>query len=1061
MKPILRPIALAAFTLLASLSGGASAQDLRRPYIVQLQDQPAASYTGGIAGLPATQPAPGTRFQLSARHVQDYLRYLDARKASVLASIGGAPVIANYEVVINGFAAMLTDADVLALRANAAVIDVQADQARHVDTISTPRFLGLSASGGLWSQLAGGAAVKGEDMVIGVIDTGIWPENPAFADRVDGQGAPTFDPAGTLAYTGIPAGFAGSCQAGEGFDPARHCNNKLIGAKFYTVGLVASGVLRNWSEFLSPRDSNVGSDGLSSGHGGHGDHTASTAAGNANNAVTLAGVPMGLASGMAPRARVAAYKICWTYDDPQASDGSGAQNSCFTSDSVLAIDDAVKDGVNVINYSIGGVTNNVSDIVEQAFYRAALAGVFVAASGGNSGPAAQVAHLSPWITTVAASTHDRSLQADVTLGSGVKYTGASLNTVALGTTPLAQAENAGLGNGASELCYSDAAAAAAVGQVKLDPAKVQGKIVICTRGFNARVDKSLAVLQAGGVGMVLVDNDQGLIAEIHAVPTVHVSSADGNAIKLYAAGTGAGARAAITPFYAGAKPAPFMAGFSSRGPNGADANVLKPDLTAPGVDLIASVTPALTPAQHGAVASGALRPAGAFDTYSGTSMSSPHVAGVALLLRQAHPDWSPAAVKSALMTSAYDTLDDGLPGPQNGRLPWSQGAGHITPNKAVDPGLVYDAGIADYVAYQCKLNRQLMSVVDCATYGTLDETYNLNLPSITVGAYLAPMSVRRSVTNVGAGDATYRASVALPGFTAVVSPPSLTLAAGASASFTLALTRTSAVQDAWNYGSLSWTSDDGSHVVHSPVQVRASRAIIAPDALTSDKLAGAKLFSVKTAFSGRMTALRGGLKAVTMGAPVTLQPAALSEDQVETPCAAGLDTASVKAYPMTIPANTVVARFALRQADTSDAGDDNDLFVRTPGGSWLVSGNAGSNESVEIASPAAGTYMVCVNAYASRNAAMTHQLSSWIVTTADAGGHFTVAMPSKAVAGNNVSIGMGWSGLGDQQRYLGAAQLLDPSGEVQATTSLRIETGVAAIAAADGAHALPKGRPQN
>ena len=1060
MKTILRPTAFAAMTLLATLSVGARAQEVRRPYIVQLQDQPAAAYTGGIGGLPATLAPPGARFQAGAPNVQNYLGYLGKRKAAVLATIGGAPVFATYGVVLNGFAAMLTDADVLALKANSAVAAVEPDQLRHAATISTPRFLGLSAPGGLWSQMVGGALLKGEDMVIGVIDLGIWPENPAFADRVDKQGAPTFDTAATLAYVGIPATFTGGCVAGEGFDPARHCNNKLIGAKYFNSGFISSGRVRNWTEFVSPRDSNVGSDGVTSGHGGHGDHTASIAAGNANNAVTLGGVAMGPASGMAPRARVAAYKVCWTYDDAGATDGTGADNACFATDLVAGIEEAVKDGVNVINYSISGGTGNTSDAVEQAFYNATQAGVFVAAAAGNEGPGQQVNHPSPWLSTAAAASHDRSLQADLWLPNGAKYTGASINTVALDNTPLIRAEDAGLPGGPATLCYSDAGAAAAAGYVKLDPAKVAGKVVICTRGLNARVDKSLAVLQAGGAGMVLVDNNAGLVADVHAVPTVHVSAADGRDIKLYAVNAGAGAAiSSLSPFYIGVKPAPFIANFSSRGPNGADINVLKPDLAAPGVDVIASVTPALSVAQHAGVAAGTLLPGAAYASYDGTSMATPHVAGLALLLKQAHPGWSPSAIKSALMTTATDTLDDGLPGMQNGKLPWSQGAGHVNPNRAVDPGLVYDAGKADYTAYQCKMNRPLATAADCLSYGMLDDTFNLNLPSITVGNYLSPMTVRRTVTNVGAGTASYSASAAVPGFAVAVTPPALTLAAGASASFTLSLTRTSAVQDAWNYGSLVWT--DGSHVVRSPVQVRATKSISALELLDSDKVAGSKIFSIKAGFAGRVGALKGGLKEVTMGAPVTLAPGILADADLIAQCTSGTPQASVKAYPVTIPANTVAARFALRQVDTSDGDDDNDLYVFMPNGQILVSGNAGSNEAVQLNSPAAGNYIVCVNAYGSINATMTHQLSSWVVTPADVGGNFIVSMPAKVAAGLNASVGMSWSGLGLDKRYLGAAQFLDLAGTPQAATALLIETGAAAVPAAAAARATPKKQPQN
>jgi hypothetical protein len=1045
-----RPIALAVALMLAGVAATASAQEVRRPYIVQLQAEPAATYKGDISGLAATQPAPGTAFDYHSAPVRDYVQYLGAKKSEVLATIANAPVLADYDVVLNGFSVLLTDAEVMTLKNNAAVADIQADAARSYDTVTTAAFLGLAKSGGLWSQYAGGSLVKGEDMVVGIVDGGIWPENKAFADRVDADGKPTFDANGTLAYTSAPVTFKGSCVSGQGFDPAKHCNNKLVGAQYFNAGFIASGRTLNWSDYISPRDSNIGSNGVSTGHGGHGDHTASTAAGNANNPVTMGGAFMGLASGMAPRARVSSYKVCWTYDNMAEPDGTNATNSCYNTDSISAIDMAVKDGVNVINYSISGSQTASSDPVELAFYRASLAGVFVAASAGNSGPANAVAHISPWLTTVAASTHDRFYVADVTLGNNAKYTGASTNSNALPNAPMIRAEDAGLGGGNASLCYSSGPA---TGQVLLDPAKVAGKIVVCTRGTNARTDKSLAVLNAGGIGMVLADNGAGLVSEVHSVPAVHVNQADGNAIKAYVVAQAAAARASIGTFYNQPKPAPLMASFSSRGPNMGDANILKPDLTAPGVDVIAHVTPALTAAEHNGVAAGTFVPPGEFASYQGTSMSSPHVAGVALLLRQAHPTWSPAAIKSALMTTGFSTLNDGVAGASNGLLPWSQGAGHIDPNKATDPGLVYDAGKADYVQYNCKVNRAIVSPAsDCTTFGILDETYNLNLPSITVASVPGTVTVRRSVTNVGATTATYTATGSVPGFTTVVSPSTLTLAPGATGSFTVRLAGTTAPVNVWQFGSLTWA--DGNHTVKIPMSARAGLPITAPGEIGNDKVTGSKLFTVKTTYSGTLTARKGGLKEASLGDSVTLAAQPLTSATLKTACAAGTSTAGVRVYPITIPANTTVARFALFQAD-SNAGDDHDLGLLAPDGTWTYSGADGTNEAVQVTSPAAGTYKVCVDAYGSDVAAMRHRLNSWVVTTGDAGGKMVVAVPGKVTAGMNTTIGFSWSGLDNNKRYLGAAQFVDMSNVVRATTVLRVETGTAGIPAAQAERTSP------
>lgn len=1021
------------FSLIQPFAFCAMAEE-RRTYIVTLADEPAASYSGNIQGLAATKPLPGKRFNFQSLNVQVYINHLKNQRQDVLDLVSGAPVVATYNTVLNGFAASLTDAEVTTLNASKLVKDIQVDEVRHLDTISTSEFLGLSAPGGLWSQSVPVGLNKGENVVIGIIDGGIWPENPAFADRVIAN-KPTHNPAGNLAYS-APSGWNGSCVNAPGFNAAKHCNNKLIGAQFFNAGFKATGETLHWTDFAdSPRDSLAGT----TGHGGHGTHVASTAGGNENNPVVIGTSAFGGASGMAPRARVSMYKVCWTYVDPEADDGTGSNNSCWSSDSVSAIEKAIQDGVNVINYSISGSQTSVSDPVEQAFLKASMAGVFVAASAGNSGPANTVAHVSPWLTTVAASTHDRSLKANVTLGDGTQYSGASFNATPMSATLIvsAAAKSATATTSDANLCFLNSN-----GLPALDPAKVAGKIVICTRGTNARVEKSAAVLAAGGVGMILVDTGPGLVAEEHSVPTVHVTAVDGAAIKAYVAATQGTGTGQIGVFYRATKPAPIIAGFSSRGPNMGDGNLLKPDLTAPGVDVIAGVTADLTPDQHAAIVDGRLVPPAEFASYQGTSMSSPHVAGLAALLRQAHPDWSPAAIKSALMTTAFSTLNDGLAGLQNGLLPWAQGSGHVAPNKAIDPGLVYDANAVDWIRYLCKVNRAAVAnqaiCVDPAI-GTLDETYNLNLPSITVGAVTGTITVVRKVTNVSGYLSTYTPEVVVPaGFNVVVAPSVLTLAAGETKAFTVKVSAVSAPEMVWSYGSLTWS--DGTHSVKSPLTLRTGKAILSPALITGNTVSGTRLVTVNTNFAGRMTADKGGLVNVTLSGVASLQPDSLSSTQLKAACTAGVDTASVKIHKFTIPAGALVARFALRSEDVSDMSDDNDLGLLAPDGSFVYSGNAGSVEQVQLLNPAAGEYKACVVAYGG-GAVMTHKLSSWIVDPANpATGRFTVMLPSQVYVGGTATVGLSWSGLPSGGRYLGAVAFKDLAGIRQATTVVQVQT---------------------
>ncbi len=1025
----LRPVSLAVLALLSSVAMSASADDVRRSYIVQLADKPVASYTGGVAGLPATKPAAGQQLNVSAGDVQAYVAYLDQKQNTVLSSVTAAQVTHKYKVVFNGFAALMTDAEVKALKGNPAVANITADEERKLDTNFTPTFLGIDKKDGtgLWSKSADGKA--GEGVIIGIVDGGIWPENKAFADRVDGDGNPTFDASGELAFGAAPSGWAGACETGEGFT-ASHCNNKLIGARYFNSTFKLSGRTQHWSDFTSPRDSVDGP----SGHGGHGTHTASTAGGNSNVDVTMNGIAMGKASGMAPRARIAAYKVCWTFIDPTNPDGSGTRNSCYSSDSVAAIDQAVMDGVNVINFSISGSQTSVADAVELAFFGAADANVFVAASAGNAGPANTVAHLSPWITTVGASTHNRLNGATATTGAGASYIGASLNTTALPLTAAISARDAGVvpyatlspaDQLARRLCYTaaDRTAFGGTALAALDASLVNGKVVLCERGNSARVDKSRAVAEAGGSGMVLIDTGTALVAETHAVPTVHLSLTDGTALRTYVQ-TSPNATVSIGTWSAqvGATPAPVMASFSSRGPNRGYTSILKPDLTAPGVDIIAGVTPIKTEAERNAIANGSEVPGAAWAAYQGTSMSSPHVAGLAAVLMQQHPTWSPAAIKSSLMTTAAATFNDGQPGAANGRLPWAQGAGHVVPNKATDPGLVYDAGTVDYVRYMCGVGG-ILTAPTCSLYGSI-AAHNLNLPSLTVGSVLGKVTMTRTVTNVSGEPQTFNATATLPGFTVAVSPATLNLAPGAKGTFNVTLTRSTAPMNEYAFGALEWRAGS-KYVVRSPLTARP-QAFTAPASLHSEQVTGNHLFTVGTGFSGKLSAVSGGLKPATLAEQTVGRTLAADGGVLE--CKNG-GAAGVTATSVTVPANTMVARFSLRDIDTSGfkdgKSDDLDLIVFNSAGVQVgYSGNATSNEMVTLTAPAAGTYRVCVAGYAPNGGSAAYTLASWVVAKGETGGGLKVSVPGSVFVGGTSSATASWSGLTAGQRYLGAVDFL-------------------------------------
>ena len=955
-------------------------------YIVQMADPPVVAYAGGVRGYKATKPAVGRKINPLATDVVRYASLLKSRHGRALGAVGGKKLY-DYVYSFNGFAAKLTSTQAAKLARRAGIVAVTPDQLHEADTSSTPSFLGLDAPGGLWSML-GGPGKAGEGIIIGVVDTGIWPESLSFSDRVDASGAPSSSPTAKRVFQQIP-GWHGKCVPGEAF-VATKCNQKLIGARYFNAawgGNAGIDAQRPW-EFNSARDYN-----------GHGTHTSSTAGGNRGVAATGPAAVFGKISGMAPRARVAMYKALWSLED-------GSQASGYTSDLVAATDRAVADGVDVINYSISGTQTNFRDPVQIAFLYAASAGVFVATSAGNSGPTTStVAHPSPWVTTVAAGTHNRDGQGSVTLGNGVTYAGASVAT-AVGPAPLIDAEAAGLAGAdatAVRLCY---AAVDNGGTAVLDPAKVAGKIVVCDRGITARVNKSLAVQQAGGIGMILVNTSvSSLNADFHFVPTVHLQDTDRAAVKAYAATAGATATINASTIVYDA-PAPFTASFSSRGPLRASGDLLKPDLIAPGQDILAAVAP---PGNAGR----------SFNLYSGTSMSSPHVAGLAALLKDLHPGWSPMMIKSALMTSAYDILD----GPNTHPLViFRQGAGHVQPNKAADPGLIFNSGWSDWLGFLC--GTQLpTSFCTGAGIPVLDPS-DFNSPSIAIAELAGSQTVNRTVINVGSTPATYTASVAgLAGITVVVDPATITLNPGQSATFHVTFTTAGASLNAYVGGYLTWA--DGTHIVRSPVVIRPV-ALAAPAQVsgTGDPIS----YPVGFGYDGPFTATARGLVPAT-----TFDGSVMTDPDGNFAPVVGPDAVS---YDVVVPADSTYARFSLFDAHVAPAGDL-DLYVYR--GATLVgsSGGGTSAEEVSLLNPAAGTYTVWVHGFATGNPS-TFTLFTWVLGIADAG-NMTVTAPAAAVLGQTDTITLAFSGLAAATKYLGSVAYGGAAG-MPSPTIVRVDT---------------------
>jgi hypothetical protein len=969
--------AVSAVGFVASPSVGAGSGNPKAPvdvsmtnskalYVVQMVDPPVVAYDGSIAGLPATKPSRGDKINPNSAKVKKYAAYLDASHADVLAKVGGKKIY-DYRYSFNGFAAEISDADAVKLRGMSNVLSVTKNELLSLDTSDTPEFLGLSAEGGLWEQLGGPETAKkqggaGEGVIIGVIDSGIWPESPSFSDRDDD---------GKLAYQQIP-GWHGKCTPGEAFDGSM-CNQKLIGAQYFNAGYGGNaGVDASFAdayEFNSPRDAD-----------GHGTHTASTAGGNygVDTGVSVAGVELGAISGMAPRARLAAYKACWGIDP----DGG-----CPTVDTVAAIDQAVADGVDVINYSISGSQNDYLNPVEVAFLYAADAGIFVATSAGNDGPGAETLnHPSPWLTTVAASTHNRVSLGSGELGDGTPLTGASVADSGVSAELVASTAVGRVGADEEEvaLCYPGT----------LDRALVEGKIVACDRGVIARVDKSVAVAEAGGVGMFLMNRTatETLNADNHSVPTLHVDDVTRTTILDYIAAAGPQATATINPAEVRFDGDPEMAAFSSRGPVfGGVEDVLKPDITAPGVDVLAAVSPY----SHD----------GQYDFLSGTSMSSPHMAGIGALMVDAHPDWSPMMIKSALMTSAYQAVtDDGAQADA-----FDFGAGHVQPNSAVEPGLVYEAGWNDWLGFLCGTGQ--LQAAYCPSI-QIDPS-DLNQASIAIGSLAGSQTVTRTVTNVGAA-AEYAVEVEAPAGLAVeVSPSTINLGTGQSATYEVTLTTLDgATIGEYTEGAITWK--DGTHTVRSPIVARPV-ALAAPAEVTS---AGALLtYEVGFGMSGDFEADPAGLVAAQeIEGTVVDDPA----NDINTALTNGV---GITLHQVAIPAGSTMARFSLFDAET-DGSHDLDLYVFDADGEFVAgsgSGTSAEQVDVELGGPTAAEtgFTVIVHGWQTDGPDANYTLFAWGLP-ADSAGNMTVTHPASAVLGETGTIDVAITPLEGDAKYIGA-----------------------------------------
>ncbi len=961
-------------------------------YIVQMAGDPILAYDGNIRGYQATKPGKGNKINPNSAHVKKYAARLADHQDQMIHLAGGTKVY-NYRFAFNGFAARMSATDAQALRGNPAVLNVWKDEIMKIQTDTSPAYLGLTKGNSKWKK-----GFVGEDIVIAVIDTGVWPEHPSFADVKTPKNGDKGDkiPYGT-APNFTPSGCDFGNMAANPADIAFSCNNKLVAARCYNSGFSSgpdasnpcggNGAFTGSFEFQSPRDVD-----------GHGSHTASTAGGNNGVQAFIAGEALGKVSGIAPRARIAAYKVCW--DGPDQT--SIADDGCASSDSAAAIDQAAADGADVINFSIGGSSNSFTGPDDIAFLFAADAGVFVATSNGNSGPDAGTVGTPsgvPWITAVGASQDDGVFNLAITANEPASVAGDYVALEGAGDVTLAD----------SGVISADVTLASTITACDSDgPNDPISGIALVSRGVCAFSEKYNNAAAAGASAIVVFNDGANstrmdpivMSAPGTTIPGVMISYSDGFALAVES-----GVHATMDANYEVSAES-RIASFSSRGPNNGELDIIKPDVAAPGVAILAAETPANGRNEL-------------FQSISGTSMASPHVAGAFALLKQAHPDWSPAMARSALMTTARQDLNKTFG--DTPATPFDIGAGEILPGNAREPTLVYDADIFDYVRYTCgsSTQRQIFTQGTCDAFGSIDPS-DLNLPSIGIGELVGQQTITRTVTSVAKdnGKKKYWVSVDAPaGIDVSVSPSQIRLRRGESASYEVTFTVTdAAVLDEWAFGSLGWSDEkrsdneedddasdhDGEHdSVRSPIAVRPI-AFAAPanvgGAVTDGTLSYGVSFGYEGGFNVNMDGLDEGE----------------GQDDV---VADGGNTL----HFFFVPPGTTLARFSLFD---SEIGAQNDLDLQIQGphteGYPFVcySGTGTSEEQCDLVNPAPGFYAAFVIDYSSEAGLTPYTLWNFNLDSTDAG-NTTITAPASATLGTTGDVTINWSGLTPGARHLG------------------------------------------
>lgn len=933
-------------------------------YIVRLKDMALATYDGSIAGLAATNPrvakkdlfAKLANSKMSAQQVRDELRldtkskeavqytnFLENKQQEFLTQATSklgkqANVVYKYKNAINGMALKLTQAEAAKLATLSGVAFIERERMEQMDTDTGPIHIGATK---VWEGEGPTATNMGEGVIIGVIDSGVNSDHASFAD-VGGDGYDHTNPWGEGVYVGDCAG-----------DFVSMCNDKLIGVRSY------ASVTDNYDDVAVFGDNPPAKNGED--YGGHGSHTASTAGGNILKDVPLVSPENGVAesdgvvnelfsfdqiSGVAPHANIVAYQIC------SPGDRGDTYSGCPGAAIIAALDDAVEDGVDVLNYSISGGGNPWRSSTELGFLAAQEAGIFSAVSAGNDGPNAYTTSKNaPWYTVVGASTHGRTVAFDKEIGN---FTG--------GDTTLAALEGGSASGGiTAEIVWAGDYTNS--NDPDGDPAQClqpfpegtfDGEIVVCDRGAIARVQKAINAEAGGAAGFVLGNIDGGASSvsnDAYIIPGIHMNAENGNALRTWLA-SGSDHMATITAAEGELKigQADDMADFSSRGPNSTAADIMTPSVTAPGVSIYA----AYSDQQFGHDVTGTA-PAD-FNFLQGTSMSAPHTSGAGAVLKSAHPTWTPDNIRSALMLTASQDVrkEDG----KTDADVFDMGSGSIRVDAATNTGLIMDETFANYM----KANPAVAGVPS-----------SLNIPSMTNTKCIDTCTWTRTFT--ATKDASWTVTANTPSTPAAdpkdapipnnmaltVTPATFDIKAGETQTITVTADVSKANVNEWNFGDITLSAADTPNA-RLPVLVQ-----VAGDNLPAEASVVANRSDGSITYTGlKSKDLTGDITATTYEAQV------IEERTLAVP------DGSLDYFTITFDEVVPQAVFST----SSDEAPDADLRILDSTFTRIgSSGSASSNELVSLTNLPADTYYVVVDAYTASAPGATDAVDVTVATT--------------------------------------------------------------------------------